>query len=393
MATEVKLRKDFVPAEPKPDRTNPAPPIEPQRPVASQPLVIIAALAVIAALYFARDIVIPVVLALLLALLLKPILRRMQTWHLPDIVSAFILVAAVVLMFGLGVATLAGQAQQWLADAPEVLTKARQLLPARSGPLTHLKKASDAVENITRDEETQQPLKVQPVSQDTMMTALGVSTQFVGSAVITFVLAFFLLAFNKTLLNQAVESRDTFNEKRNVVELLRNIETGISRYLFTVTAINIGLGVTAGLILWFLEIPNPVLWGVLIAVMNFVPHVGAFICMAVLFLVGAVSHQSMSYGLLTAGVFVILTSIESYFVTPLVLSRSLQLSPLAIILAILFWGWLWGIAGGLMAAPLLAILKITCDQFDSLHGLGAFLSGESRESNGGGPQATSTASA
>ena len=353
--------------------------MEPQRPAASLPLVILASLAIVAALYVARDVVIPVVLALLLALLLKPLLRHLQAWNLPDIAGSFILLLAVSLLLGLGVMTLAGQAQQWLADTPQVLNKARQLLPTKSGPLKDLKEATTAVEDITRTDESQPPLKVEAVSQDAIYTALGISTHFLGSAVIVIVLAFFLLAFNKTLLNQAVESQDSFNEKRNVVQLLRNIETGISRYLFTVTAINIGLGVVSGIAFWLLGIPNAILWGVLVAVMNFVPHVGAFVCMAVLFLVGAVSHESLSYGLLTAGVFALLTSIESYFVTPMVLSRSLQLSPLAIILAILFWGWLWGIAGGLMAAPLLAILKITCDQFDSLQGLGAFLSGESRE--------------
>ena len=110
---------------------------------------------------------------------------------------------------------------------------------------------------------------------------------------------------------------------------------------------------------------------------NFVPHVGAFVCMVVLFIVGAVSHESLGYGLLTAGAFVVLTSAESYFITPLILSRSLQLSPLAVILAILVGGWLWGIAGGLMAAPLLTVLKIVCDHSPTLQGWSTLLAGES----------------
>jgi predicted PurR-regulated permease PerM len=130
--------------------------------------------------------------------------------------------------------------------------------------------------------------------------------------------------------------------------------------------------------MWLLGIPNPMLWGVMVGTLNFVPHVGAFLCMVVLFFVGAVSHQSLMYGAVTAGVFVILTSVESYFVTPMVLSRSLQLSPLAVILAILIVGWMWGIPGGLMAAPLVAIAKIVCDQYPSLQFLSALLSGEFR---------------
>ncbi len=352
--------------------------IESHRPAASLPTLFLCLLASIAALYFARDLIVPVVLSILLALLLMPLLRKLQSWKVPDLASAFILTTAVVLLFGVAVMTLAGQAQQWLADSPTVLAKASRLIPSNSGPLKHLQEATSAVQNITRTEATP-PLTVEVTSTDMMLAALGVSTHFAAAAILVFVLAFFLLAFNKTLLMQAVQSRDKFNEKRNIVQLLRNIEGGVSRYLFTVTIINCGLGVATAILLWLMNIPNPILWGVLVATMNFVPHVGAFLCMGVLFLIGAVTHESISYGLATAAVFAVLTTLESYIVTPMVLSRSLQLSPLAIILSVLFFGWLWGIAGGLMAAPLLAAFKITCDQFESLHGMAAFLSGETRD--------------
>ena len=340
------------------------------------PQVALAWLGIIAACYFARDILIPIVLALLLALLLMPLVRYLRTWRMPDLASAFILVATVVILFGAGVLTLAGQAQKWLADSPTILRRAGALVPTESGPFKHMKQASAAIQQLTRGSDEVKPLAVEVASQDGMLTALGVSTHFVGGAVIVFVLAFFLLAFSWDLTNQAVESRDSFSEKRNIVQLLRNIENGVSRYLYTVTVINCGLGVAAAIILWLMNIPNPMLWGVLVTTMNYIPHIGAFICMAVLFLVGAVTHESLWYGLATASMFAVLTSLESYLITPLVLSRSLQLSPLAIILSILFWGWLWGIAGGLMAAPLLAMLKITCDQFASLKAVAVLLGGE-----------------
>ena len=148
----------------------------------------------------------------------------------------------------------------------------------------------------------------------------------------------------------------------------------------TITLINVCLGIATAAAMWLLDIPNPILWGVLIAMLNFVPHVGAFLCMVVLFFVGTVTHQSMLHGVLVAGVFVLLTSAESYFLTPFVLSKSLRLSPLAVILAILFWGWLWGIAGGLMAAPLLTVIKLICDQFEATRPYSALLAGEVRSS-------------
>jgi predicted PurR-regulated permease PerM len=123
--------------------------------------------------------------------------------------------------------------------------------------------------------------------------------------------------------------------------------------------------------------------------LNYVPHFGAFICMIVLFFVGAVTHESLSYGGLAAGCFAVITFIESYFVTPMTLSKSLQLSPLAVILSILFCGWLWGIAGGLMAAPLLAVAKIICDQFESTKAFGVFL-GEAEPRTHHSPDTTPT---
>lgn len=184
----------------------------------------------------------------------------------------------------------------------------------------------------------------------------------------------------------------SFCQKRNVVELVHNVERGISRYLATITIINLGLGVVAGLLLWLMGVPNYVLWGVMVATLNYVPHVGAFICMVILFLVGSITGESLWYGAAVAGMFILLTSAESYFITPMVLSRSLQLSPLAVILAILFWGWLWGVAGGLLAAPLLAIFKVICDQFESTHFIAALLSGgettPKSEVNGSPPATT-----
>lgn len=352
------------------------------RPASSWPALIIAWLGVLAGLYFARELLIPIALAVLLALLLMPLLRILRGWRVPDVVSAFSLVAVVVVLFGLGVLTLAGEAQRWLADAPAVLARVGRLLPTETGPFKNLKAASAAVQEITRGDGETKPLPVEiTTAHDAMMTALGVSTQFIAVAVIVFVLAFFLLAFNSTLLNQAVESRDSFQDKRNIVQLARNVENGVSRYLFTITIINVSLGVVAGIGLWLMGLPNPVLWGVLVATLNYVPHVGAFLCLAILFFVGAVTHESLTWGLATAGMFAVLTSLESYFITPMVLSRSLQLSPLAIILSILFWGWMWGIAGGLMAAPLLAVIKITCDQFASLQGVSAFLAGETTKAD------------
>jgi predicted PurR-regulated permease PerM len=212
---------------------------------------------------------------------------------------------------------------------------------------------------------------------------LGTSGHFLGATLVVLVLAFFLLTYSDTLLRQAIESRSSFADKKAVVALLIHVESGISRYLATVTIINLGMGCITAIVLWLLAIPNPVLWGLMAAVLNYVPHIGALVCEVVLFFVAAVVHESLWWGLAAAGSFFGITTIESYLVTPLVLSRRLQLSPLAVILSVLSIGWLWGIPGGLMAAPLLAIAKIVCDELPTLRPVGMVLSGESKSAGQG----------
>lgn len=345
----------------------------PPRPKASTPIVVLCGLAVIGAMYFARDLLIPLALAVLLALLLRPLLRRMRKAQLPDFASAAILITAVAALVVFGAYKLADQAQEWLTHAPETVTRVRRMLPSNSGPIGDIKKTTDAFKDMTKSEKEEKTVPVEVLSPELAFTVLGISGHVAAAAIIVFVVAFFLLALSDVLLRQAVESRPLFYEKKNIVQLVQNVELGISRYLLTVTLINVGLGVVTAATMGILRLPNPILWGVMATMLNYVPHVGAFVCMIVLFFVGAVTHESLAWGGVVAGCFAVITFIESYFITPMALSKSLQLSPLAVILSVLFWGWLWGISGGLMAAPLLAVAKIICDQFEVTRPLGVIL--------------------
>ncbi|MBC7854131.1 MAG: AI-2E family transporter [Pirellulaceae bacterium] len=368
MPPESAVNETAIPAAPAEEQVEVAP-----RPRASIPIVVLCGLAVIGAMYFARDLLIPLVLAVLLALLLRPLLRRMRKLHLPDFASAAILISAVSALVAFGAYKLAGQAQEWLVHAPETVARVRTMLPTKSGPIGDIQKTTDAVEDLTKAGGEDKAIAVKVSAPDVAFAVLGVSGHVATSAIIVLVVAFFLLALSDVLLKQAVESRPLFYEKKNIVQLVQNVEVGVSRYLLTVTIINIGLGVVTALTMWALRLPNPILWGVMATLLNYVPHVGAFLCMIVLFFVGSVAHKSLAWGGLVSGCFAVITFIESYFVTPMTLSKRLQLSPLAVIVSVLFWGWLWGIAGGLMAAPLLAVAKIICDQFEVTKPLGVFL--------------------
>jgi predicted PurR-regulated permease PerM len=356
----------------------------PDRPRSTWSLIVLATIAVLGMLYVGRDIIVPIVFALLLALLLRPLQRRMKH-RIPNGISALILVGVVLIVFVSAIWGLAGQAQRWLAQAPQTLRSVKNMLPAGDGPIGDIKETTQAVQDLTKDKGDHDTLQVQLMpanSHDWVYAVLGVSGHFLASAVIVFVLGYFLLALSDQLLKQMVEAMPSFFEKRNVVQLVQNVEQGMSRYLATITVINIGLGIVTALAMWLLRMPNPILWGVMATTLNYVPHVGPFVSMIVLFFVGALEHEALWYGGMVAAVFALITTIESYFITPLMLSRSLELSPLAVILSILAFGWLWGIGGGLLAAPLVAVLKIVCDQFESLKLVGAALGvGSTRRDN------------
>ena len=147
----------------------------------------------------------------------------------------------------------------------------------------------------------------------------------------------------------------------------------ISTYLFTVTLINISLGVVVGLAMYALKVPNPALWGVMVGLFNFIPYLGDIVSFSVLTIVGLLTFEEIWRSLMVPGVFYLVTALEGYVLTPLILGRRLSLNPVAIVLSVLFWGWMWGVLGGLLAVPILVVIKTVCDHVESLKAFGEFL--------------------
>ncbi len=154
---------------------------------------------------------------------------------------------------------------------------------------------------------------------------------------------------------------------------MRQIQKDISLYLLTVTMINAGLGVAVGTAMYGLGMPNPILWGVMAGCFNFIPYLGAIASAIVLTLVASVTFDQLGHILLVPVVFIVLNELEGMIVTPAVVGKRLSLNPVAIFIWLLLWGWLWGIPGTLLAVPLLAVIKIICDNITALAPIGEFL--------------------
>jgi predicted PurR-regulated permease PerM len=195
---------------------------------------------------------------------------------------------------------------------------------------------------------------------------------------VTIILLYFLLASGDLFLLKLVKVLPTLDNKKRAVEIFRQIERDISIYLWTITMVNTGLGIAVGATMYFLGMPNPALWGALAATLNYIPYLGAMTGIIAVGLASALSFDQPTKIALAPAFYFLFSVLEGNFLMPMVVGRSLALNPVVIFIWLTFWGWVWGIVGAVLAVPLLAILKIICDHFQSLSTLSEFLGNESR---------------
>ncbi len=209
------------------------------------------------------------------------------------------------------------------------------------------------------------------------------------SIAIIFVLSLFLLASGTMLYEKIIQSFTRLSEKKRALRLVYDVEREISRYLLTVAMINSGLGIAVELGLWSIGVPDPLVWGVAAALLNFLPYIGAAVTVALVAAISLVTFDSLGYALLAPAFVVLCNTIEGQIVTPLVVGRRLEINAVAIFIAVAFWSWLWGFVGALIAVPLLVVIKVFCDHFDSLRHVGNFLSAQqsaiAEDAEAGGP--------
>jgi predicted PurR-regulated permease PerM len=329
-------------------------------------------LAIFYTIYFMRSILLPIVLALLLSYLLRPIVRGLARLKIPLPVSAALLLIGFFGLVGYAISALATPTVEWLQKAPAGLTELqRKLLPVKKS-VAQVTEATGAIEKLasTNAEIKAVELKRHPIAEMLFMR----TPEFAASAVLSLILLYFLLVYDQTFIAKLVKLLPTLSDKKTAVGIAHDIESQVSRYLFTVTAINVCLGVAVGTALGLLGLRNPAMWGVMVALLNFVPYLGALtgiLCMTV----GAVlSFDSFGYALIFPAVYLGFGVLEGSFITPWVMGRSLTLNPVIILLSLTFWGWMWGIVGIILAVPILAAFKIFCAHIEPMEPLAEFLS-------------------
>lgn len=327
--------------------------------------------------YFARSLLLPVVLALLLSLILYPAVRALKRVRIPEPAGAALIVAALTGTLGVGLYQLFEPATEWLSTMPRVVQKVERKLVKVRKSMQDVSKAAEKVEELTSGDARPKQTKQVVSSEPSLMARIWTGTQnILVSAGATLVLLFFILASGDLFLRKVVRVLPTLTDKKTAVAVARNIQSAIGRYLFTITCINIALGVATAGAMQLLGMPNALLWGVMVALFNYVPYIGPAVSGTVLTAVAFLTFDQVGDILLVPLVYFTLETIEGQFVTPIMTGRSLTLNPVMIFLSMLLWAWIWGVIGALMAVPILMTFKIFCDHIDSLGGIGEFLSGK-----------------
>lgn len=338
-------------------------------------------LMILAALYLARDLMLPVVMAVVLSLVFLPLVRALKRIFIPAPLGAAIIVLTLLATFVGGTYRLAEPASTWLNQAPQGLREIELKLLRVSGAVKEAASASAQVEDMTKQiaggsddgEQTQEVVVKEPTLASTVIDYIR---KFAVITISTLVLLYFLLASEDIFLHKTVAASTRLSDKKRAVDIAQQVEAEVSTYLLTVTVINIGLGCVVALLMYVLGVPNPLLWGVIAGVLNFIPYLGDIATMIILSIVGLLTFDELWRAAMVPGVFYLVTAMEGYLITPLIVGRRMNLNPVIIVLSVLMWAWMWGIPGALLAVPILIVVKTWCDRVQSLQMFGEFLGGK-----------------
>jgi predicted PurR-regulated permease PerM len=325
--------------------------------------IVMNALLLLALLYtitITRALLIPLVLAAFIGLALNPIVAAGARVRLPRWLTASVLVISLLVGIGTGANLLAQPAVGWFQGAPSAI---RHFVPKLKGLTQPLEAANRATQTLVSGHPVRSSSSAPPPVSLTAWDVVSTAPKVLAAVLSVVLLVFFFLLYGDSMLRRLVEITPSFAYKRHAVTIVRSIQSEISRYLLTALSINAGLGaITAGM-LWLYEVPDALLWGAVAMFANFIPYVGAISTTALLAVVCMLYANDASFDVfLPALTFAGITAIEGNLITPLIQGHSMRLSPIAILLWLLIWGWLWGIPGALLAVPMLTCTKLITER-------------------------------
>ena len=321
----------------------------------------------------AREFLLPLVLGLMLYFLLMPVVRVLTRMGVPGGVSSALVVIGLMVTLGLGLYALSYPAASWMARAPEGMRNVERKLGPVFRRVEKLTRTAEQVEKMASGPDASGTPEVQ-VKEPGIGTAFLTGMQtLIGGAAIVLTLVYFLLASGDAFVRKVVASLPRLADRERAIDIAHEMERQISSYLFVTTMINLALGAVTAAALWLLGMPNPILWGVMAAVTNFIPYLGGVIATALIAVAALLAFDDVWKAALVPAVFFLLNTLEGYVFTPMIMGKRFTLDPAVLFVGLLFWWFVWGTAGALLAVPMMVAFAIFCERVESLRPIAAFL--------------------
>ena len=330
-------------------------------------------------LYFASEVFMPIVFSFVLALTLTPIVRFFEKKHVPPAATAIALALSIAGGAAWGVSALIDPVTDLIDSAPRIQAQVEEKLRAIREPMEAVMEAQEELGDATSvapagEEATEEVQQVTVQGPGILTSAAGSVLGGLTTFVVIFVLVTFLLASGDMFYEKLVRSFDTLSDRKRALRTAYDIQREVSRYLFTITIINAGLGIAVGTGLHFIGMPQAYVWGVVAFVANFIPYIGAVLGMGAAALVALVTFPTFTGALLVPLYYFACTFLEGQFITPLVVGRRLRINAVVIFISVAFWAWMWGLVGAILAVPLLVIAKTLASHYPALNTFADFLS-------------------
>lgn len=325
--------------------------------------------------YFGKDLLLPLALGLLITLTLAPAVRWLSRYQVPAPVSAVLLVLTVGGFVGSLGYVLSTPLTELFESIPNIGRTLEEKLSPYQNSVEAISEAGKQVSEMATGAGSDKPARVVLEQPGIITSAASTVANGLTTIMLAFVLSLFMLASGTLFQEKLIAVMPRLQDKKRALSVAYSVESSVSRYLMTVTLINMALGTVITITLSLIGTPNAILWGAVAALLNFLPFAGALIGAGLLAIVSLGTYDTMAAALLPPAVYMACTMLEGNFITPAIVGHRLKLNIVAVFTAVVVWGWLWGIGGALMAVPILLVVKVLCDHIESWRAFGEFLSG------------------
>lgn len=371
---------------------NPAAPI-PEKPPESRGRVrtvgigILAFVALCAAFYFAREFFIPVVFAILLEAIFRPVVRALEKIHVPTTAGAAAVVLGLIVLFAVVGFAISGPAQNWIEQLPGQFATARGKVEKLRKPLERLFRVASELEHATQvptsapsgspdgisPAATAAPAPAPAAGGGMVARLVGGTFQILASILEILLLLFLLLASGDLFMQKLVKIIPLWSDKKAAVQIVSESQSSVIGYILINAIIMACQGVVVTLVLWPLGMPSPWIWGILTFLLELIPYLGAATMIILLTIASFATFNGVGHALLIPASYAVITVVQSSVISPIVYGKRLRLNPVAVFVGVLFWWFLWGVPGAYLAVPIIATTKILADRSESFKALGEFL--------------------